>query len=389
MLIDVSAASILREAINIFSKATSFGIRVPTHVSMKFRNQLATPQYRDALKLSEVDPAKLGQVIGNKHRWDQGLCKFFTLHFLKYFMARTPARSRFNPENLILQYSIPSPENPPLLAYDPSRYASQFVMYGPTLFLNNNRYLTIKIKTMYPNVTKGLGEFQLKWINMRYKKNLSNGNVDLLPLPTFKAKRKAVGKRLETRGQIRDQEGSIANFSYCQIANSFKDICHIALTLLVGGDIGSYVGGRSYLPFDLVNLLEKRNSKFRIVTYAPELMSLPLFDESAEKDVPGEQVESEFRINGSEVFFIYGAESSIRELLEGGITSAYIGETFNLAGHNLYADIAPGQPTVGVLFRANRPCDTEYKGIAVWGEPVDLTDYEILDEYQIIETFGV
>ena len=389
MLIDLSAASILREAINIFSKARSLGVRVPTHVNMKFRNQLATPQYRDALNLSEVDPEKLGQVIGNKHRWDQGLCKFFTLHFLKYFMTRTPARSRFNPENLILQYSIPYPENPPLLAYEPSRYASQFVMYGPTLFLNNNRYLTIKIKTMYPNVTKGLGEFQLKWINMRYSKNLKNGNVTLLPLPEFKAKRKTVGKRFETRGQIRDQEGSIANFSYCQIANSFKEICHIALTLLVGGDTDQYVGGRSFLPFDLVNLLEKRNSKFRVVTYVPELVSLPLFGDSSERIEESDAVESEYRINGSEVFFIYGAESSIRELLDKGISSAYIRETFNLAGHNLYADIVPGQPMVGVLFRADRPYDTEYKGIAVWEEPTDLTDYEILDEYQVIETFGV
>jgi len=394
MSIDVAAGSILREAINIFSNAEAQGLKVPTHVNIAFRNKVSTPQYRDILRTSDIDPESLGRVIGNKHRWDQALCKYFALHFLKFFMERTP-RSRFDPAQLTLQYSVPSADDASLLAYEPARYASQFVMFGPTLFLKNNRYITIKIKTMYPNVSKGLDEFQLRWINMRYTKSLNNGNVTLQPVPAFKAKRKQVGKRLETKGQIKGQDGLIANFSYCQLANAFKEACQIALRLLVGDDLSGHSSGDALVPFDLLNLIEKRNTKFRIVTYASKLSGMPLFaDTSADEGGSAAiGVRGDYRINGdAEYFFLYGPEEYISQVLdENSLTAAFVGETFRLSRHNLYAGVESGEAVVGLLFQVDRSGDVETKYMSFWedAKPASIDSYEILDEDQIVDLFGV
>ncbi|MGA1706830.1 MAG: hypothetical protein ACO39X_07290, partial [Candidatus Nanopelagicaceae bacterium] len=380
--IDVSAAAILREAVEIYERARDLGLSVPTHVSVKFRNKIATPQYRDIVATSELDPVVLGYLLGNKHRWDQGLCKFFTLHFLKFFMTRTP-KSRFDPRKLTLQYEIPSANSEEtLFVYDGSKYADRYVDFGPTLFLGNNRYITIKIKTMYPNVSKGTGEYMLRWINMRYTKT-SSGNVTLERVPDFKAKRKDVGKSLETRGQIRNQPGQIANFSYCLLANAFKEICQTSLDMLAGINAGADTNPERVIPFDLLNLIEKRNSKFRIVTYRSRLG--PLFE-----GTEGVEVGEEYRINGeSEISFLFGTREDIREIAEqGSVTSAYAAETFHLSHHNLYADIEDDSPVFGILFKTDRQGDLETSGMVFWDDPADIETYEILDEDQIIQTFG-
>jgi hypothetical protein len=380
--INVSAAAILREAIDIYERARDRGLNVPTHVSVKFRNKIATPQYRDIVATSQLDPVVLGYLLGNKHRWDQGLCKFFTLHFLKFFMVRTP-KSRFDPRKLTLQYEIPSTNSEEtLFVYDGSKYADRYVDFGPTLFLGNNRYITIKIKTMYPNVSKGTGEYMLRWINMRYRKTVANGNVTLERVPDFKAKR-TKSKSYETRGQIRNQPGQIANFSYCLLANAFKEICQASLDMLAGIDVAADAYTDRFIPFDLLNLIEKRNSKFRIVTYT----SMPgaLFEGVDEFNIG-----KEYRINGeSEIGFLFGTREDIREIAEqGSVTGAYAAETFRLSRHNLYADIEDGSPVCGILFKTDRQGDLETSGMVFWGDPANIETYEILDEDQIIQTFG-
>ena len=69
--IDVAAASILREAVSIYDDALGLNLKVPKHISVAFRNLLASPQYRDVLSSSDIDSAKIGRLLGNKHRWDQ------------------------------------------------------------------------------------------------------------------------------------------------------------------------------------------------------------------------------------------------------------------------------------------------------------------------------
>ena len=380
--IDVSAASILREAVSIYEDAQVLNLNIPKHINVTFRNLLASPQYRDILSSSSIDSAKIGRLLGNKHRWDQPLCKYFALRFLQYFMERTP-RSKFDPRSLTIQYSVPNADpQATLFAYNASQYASQYVDFGPTLFLGNNRYITIKIKSMYPNVTKGLGEFQLRWINMRYTKTLDKGNVDLQPLPEFKAKRVGSTRSYQTRGQISSQDGLIANFSYCQLANAFKEICHAALDLLVGKNGSVDASSVMSMPFDLLNLIEKRDSKFQITTFKA---LGPLFTEG------GVAVGAQYRINGhSEILFLYGSESDISRLVEiGEISSAYAGENFRLASHNLYGSVEPGEPLRGLLFRADRPGGIETSGLVFWDTPARIESYEILDEGQILEIFGV
>lgn len=383
--VDISASSVLSEMISIFKDARGLGLKVPSHISSKFRNTLASPAYRDALESARLDPEGIGYVLGNKHRWDQGLCKYFTLRFFKFYMQRT-ARSPFNPDVFLLQYSVPnSPKYSILTRYKAAEYGPRYVDIGPSIFYGHKRYMTIKLKTEYPNVSKGVGEFQLRWINMRYTKSLTTGNVELQPVPKFKAVRKSVGKSLETRGQIRDQAGEIANFSFCELANAFKDLCIKSLDMLVGKDISDVSTG-SYVPFDIINLLEKRPSqKFRIVTYG--LSSLgPLFGEE------GLTIDSELRINGDEgIYFLYGSSGDIESLAEKGlIRHAYAADTFRLSEHNLYGDVEPGHSVRGILFETeSQPVIISENGICTWDDPAVISSYEVLNEQEIIDSLGV
>lgn len=387
-LIDVSATSILSEATSIYLDAANLGLKVPRHVNTKFRNKLASPQYRDMLGAAGLDSTLIGYLLGNKHRWDQGLCKYFTLRFLQFFMRRSPKSMSFNPDVLTAQYSLPSAKSHEILtAYDSQAYAAMFVMEGPAVFLANPRYITVKLKTQYPNVSKGAEEFQLRWINMRYTKDIKSGNVTLQPLPKFKAKRKDIGKSLETKGQIKNQAGQIANFSYCLLANAFKELCETALKMLVGDVIPS--GSADVLvPFDLLNIILKRNSKFRIVTYSSTGALGPLFAHSpAERGI---SVSSEYRINGIEdIYVLFGSQNDVENVITFGYTQgAYAGSGFKLSAHNVYADVEDGE-VYALLFKASRPGDIETSELVFWEDPVEITTYEILDENGILDTFGV
>lgn len=382
--VDISASSVLSDMISIFKDARALGLKVPSHINSKFRNTLASPAYRDALESARLDPEEIGYVLGNKHRWDQGLCKYFALRSFKFYMQRTP-RSPFDPDVFLLQYSMPnSPKYTILNRYKAADYGPRYVDIGPSIFYGNNRYMTIKLKTEYPNVSKGLDEFQLRWINMRYTKSLTTGNVVLQPVPKFKAKRKLVGRSLETRGQIRDQAGEIANFSFCALANAFKDLCIKSLDMLVGKPVPAESTG-TYVPFDIINLLEKRNTKFRIVTYGLSALG-PLFGEE------GLTVDSEYRVNGDTgIYFLYGSPEDIKSLLEKGhVHHAYVAEMFRLSEHNLYGVVEPGTSVEGVLFETeSTPIVITTSGVSTWEEPAAISSYEILNEQEIIESLGV
>ncbi len=382
--VDISASSILSEMVSIFTDARLIGLKVPSFVNTKFRNKLASPQYRDALSAARLNPLEVGYVLGNKHRWDQGLCKYFTLRFLKFYMQRTP-KSKFDPDVFLLQYLAQNaPKYQVLPGYDSRLYGPRYVDEGPSIFFGSKRYLTFKIKTEYPNVSKGLDEYQLRWINMRYSKSLRSGNVQLEPVPQFKAKRKAVGKALETRGQIRDQPGEIANFSYCSLANAFKDLCFTSLDMLVGNTITS-TDSSFYIPFDIINLLQKRNTKFRVVTYAASADG-PLFSPV------GVTVSAEQRINGDMgIYFLYGSKQDIQDLVEAGeILQAHCADSFRLSQHNLYGEVEEGDPVYGILFEVSEePSLVSESGVALWEAPVQIISYELLGEPEIIESLGV
>ena len=382
--VDISASSVLSEMSSIYTDARDMGLNVPKHINKNFRSTLATPAYREALEAARLDPVVIGNVLGNKHRWDQGLCKYFTLRFLEFYMKRTP-RSTFDASVMTLQYAMPNAKDYTTLpAYDAASYGPRYVDEGPSLFYGNNRYLTLKIKTEYPNVSKGLDEYQLRWINMRYIKNIRTGAVTLQPVPAFKARRKAVGKSLETRGQISGQAGQIANFSYCALANAFKEICLISLDMLVGKAVPD-TSSEPYIPFDIINLLEKRNTKFRIVTYGATELG-PLFGSA------GITVNSEHRINGDVgIYFLYGSSDDLQAIAEEmSVFQAYVADEFRLSQHNLYGDIDNGEPVQGLLFETEvAPTVITEQGVAIWDDAAQISAYELLDEGDIVESLGV
>lgn len=381
--VDVSASAILTEALSICADAKDIGLNMPKHVSVKFRNILASPQYRDVLSRENLDPTQIGYLLGNRHRWDQKVCKYFTLRFLKFFMVKASA-SQFLPEKLVLQYSLPkTPEFERLSAYDAQGYSRRFAMFGPSVFLNNNRYISIKLQTEYPNVTKGVGEYQQKWINMRYTKNISTGNVMLQPVPEFTARRKEMDKTLETRGQIRNQNGEIAKFSYCMLASAFKEICDIALKMLVGAEVPTNPDSIAFTPFDILNLIQKRNFKFRIVLQ-------PVVDSLFPPQSP-ENVVRGYRINGdADLFFLFGTSEDISNVVEiGEVYTAYNAEVFRLSQYNVCGQVGEDDSEAyGILFKVERFADLEAEDKAFWDAPVRITEYEILDEDGILNVFG-
>jgi hypothetical protein len=385
MPIDVSASSLLLHALSVHTEAPQYGIKVPSHISRAWRSKLSTPEYRDALVAIGADPTKVGALLGNSHRWDQGLCKFFTLKMFEFFMKRT-AKSKFQAADMLTQYSIPNSQpHINLLTYTGSKYASRFVMEGPAVFIGNTRYITIKIKTEYPNVSKGPDEYNFRWINMRYKKNLATGAVELQPIPEFKPRR--TGSGYTTVGEIKNMEGMVANFSYCALANSLKELCILALRMVAGENIppATVIQGQS-IPFDLINLLQKRNNQFRIVTYN---FSDPLFTEVSGVD---SGIKRSYRVNGDEgIYFVYGTNRDISHFAERGLVEhAFDADLFHLGSHNLYAQIDSEEPVCGVLFECGHAPDTiGVDGFAVWNRPAEITSYEILDEPMIIESFGV
>jgi hypothetical protein len=216
-------------------------------------------------------------------------------------------------------------------------------------------------------------------------KDLNTGNVQLQELPKFEARRVLKDGSLETRGQIRGLEGDVANFSYCQVANAFKEVCHIALRLLVDSPVSSADFSGVSVPFDLLNLIIKKNYKFRLVTYKSVSGGLSSDSKGSIK------VNREYRVNGdSDIFFIFGSESDISDILERGIVhSAYTGEGFHLSSHNLYADVPEGEEVCGLVFRTDSPGDIETADMAFWEDGVLVDSWEILSEDQIVDLFGV
>ena len=387
MLVDIPASSLLTEALSIYTDASLLGIKVSTHISREWRAKLATPPYRDGINSISADPLKVGYLLGNSHRWDQKLCKYFTLRMFKFFITRS-SRSKFSADDLLLQYTVPSASSHiNLRTYDAQKYAPRFVMEGPALFTGNNRYITIKIKTEYPNVNKGPQEYDLRWINMRYTKDLRSGDVELLPLPKFKAK--TAGRGLTTEGQIKGMEGQIANFSYCALANSLKELCLTALAIIAEDfDPRRATKVGQTIPFDLINLIRNRNDKYRLVTYTN---MGPLFDDSASLGLS-----REFRINGDrDIYVVFGSREDINTIAGSeSVFDAYVAHDFHLASINLRGLVDPQEQLVGMIFEsASEPDEMvsfpQGRYVSWGGGGADVLSYEILEEDDILEVFGV
>ena len=89
---NIQATEVLREIVTIYEKAKGVGMPTPIHIDNMFRMQLYST-YSDKLDAERLDKDSLGYLLGNKARWKSEFCKFFTLHFLKFLMDKSPKTS--------------------------------------------------------------------------------------------------------------------------------------------------------------------------------------------------------------------------------------------------------------------------------------------------------
>ena len=212
---NIQATEVLREIVTIYEKAKRLGIPTPTHIDNMFRMQLYST-YMNKLDAERIDKDSLGYLLGNKARWKSEFCKFFTLHFLKFLMDKSP-QTAVNSNDLIAIYSeLSAKDKIWLRVYDVQKFSPDYVMNGPTLFIGDARTIAIKAKVKFPNVYKARearnkNQYMYKWLNMRYDL-LSRGGVKLLPFLDLEARVIPGTRNYTTRGIMADLPGEIVKF---------------------------------------------------------------------------------------------------------------------------------------------------------------------------------
>ena len=279
MDIYIKARDLLKMASFVWELARLEGFRLPKFVNQKskaeFQNITQTFFYGDPQSVSNLE-----FILGNSSRWDQNLCRFFSIGMLNYFIEEANELTLLK-ENFRFPKakSLNSSEEVPLLDYSAGEVSSNYSYTGAVLQLNP-RNISIRAKIIYPNLTqaKKTGNPNLampKWFTMRYKTSNAKrrkGEVKLQPLPEFKienfsfydnvAKRTKFDSRVIPQKKELEKTGRLAKFSYCNLADQLKCLLKFAIKNLEDKKIPSYTAAKDCLLnslyskdcFDLINL---------------------------------------------------------------------------------------------------------------------------------------
>ena len=376
--IDIPVSAVLEEAVSIFKDAKALGIQVPNHVNRKFRDLLVTV-YRDQLTAMNLSPDEVGAILGNRARWGLNLSKYFTLRFLKFYISRSPSTD-FSPADLILQYSLPSAPDFLNLPYVSRNYAGYYVAAGPALFVDSRKYISVKLKTEYPNVDKGPEFRDLRWLTMRYTKD-NRGRVDLVAFPAFDARIDPVTSKLTTEGLIKNLPGHVLNFSYGQLALIFKRLCDTALRMSVGQRLDPLhlEDTQPSLPFDLINIILHKNYVYRLAKFGTAAYR------TSGKFQP--EVKSAYRINGDTMYVTFVDSRNLDFDLERLPLKAFDASSFDIDKINIYEDLPSESVGVcGVLFTTDTPASRIDGSAFIWElEVPELKEYEVLDEESLLQ----
>jgi len=385
--VELDARSILTQICSIVAEGERRGGKIPEFVSPKTAQLFNTRAYQDALR--GVDTECVGKIVGNRSRWDAGFSKFFTLKFLAYIMTRTP-NVRYA-INLGAYYDLPNPPSQiRIYAYDMENMTSGRGVIGPTVFIGEPRFVTIKSKVQFPNITKirklrNTSEHMYKWVNMRYITN--DGEVSLAPLPKFGAERVDGGRVYVQKPTIKSLDGWICKFSYAQLAVLLRGLVLNCVNLLVGNDISPEKAVVARQVFNLINLIQKRNLEFKLVT--GQYASLELFASTAPSG-DGREI----RINDGDeaqqpkIFILFDTHKNLLSTIEtGGEVSAYNAQSFTISDINLYSNVDSDAEVCGLLFSTEDIPVYLGDNLNLWEQFPALTDFEILSEEEILDTF--
>jgi hypothetical protein len=386
-MIQVSAASVLREACVIFREAESRGLKTPSRVSREFRDLLYSA-YQDELSANNIDSNCIGRLIGNSARWDAHLCRHFTLRFLKFFIDLTSS-SQID-TNIFTSLQVPLKY--PLPTYDTRSMSATYAEYGPTLFFER-KTMAIKARVQIPNVTKrnsgvDLQATNMLWVNMKYKK--TDRGVKLQRIPQITARVDPITKKLTLNNAIRSLSGDTTKGGFCEFATGVKGLLRAALKLLVGDPVTETETVSAQRLVDYVSLILNQNLKYFMAKDTVGLQ-LPLF---SDPDAPLDLGLRQYRINGESLplYLKLGSSSEIGEWVAEPYTirKAFDAYLFNAQRHNLYNYADNDQDVIkGLLFSTDPNAQSPRKsGSEVFfSKGVYLDDFEILSASEIVELF--
>jgi len=389
---NLEATEVLREIVTIYGKAKNSNIPTPTHIDNMFRMQLYST-YMDKLSAERIDKDSLGHLLGNKARWKSEFCKFFTLHFLKFLMDKSP-QTATDSSSLTAIYSNGSAEDEIWLrVYDVQKFSPDYVMNGPTLFIGDVRTIAIKAKVKFPNVYKAResrnrDQYMYKWLNMRYDL-LSNGGVKLLPFPNLRARAIPGTRNYTTRGIMADLPGEIVKFSYCQLASTILDLGRACLKMLVDPNVSPLEFDKIRLVIRLVNLIRNRNTPFELIKpdYTKQSSQRVLFPDMSAKGTESIRLNGEDRFDN--VYMYCGSLESINEILGPNSVSmsTFVTPLFDKSTHNIYGNLEEDEDLYVLLFETEESPEVQYGGIAEWSQFPNVTEYDILTEDDLLDLF--
>ena len=394
--LNLNAVDVLRKITDIFDRAGDLGITTPKFVNERFRDKLAI-SYADELEFYKIDPMRVGYLLGNKSRWTQPLCKYMTLHFLRYIceesrkilkpaalrtgmVKRPPLKRGFNVQDLT------NPREKPirLLNYSKTEVSAGRIDSVPRLYIDNARTISIKARVKYPNVSKrrqGVSDAaNWKWIDLRWERS-GGGYARLMKLPNFQS-------ASSTIGSIRDLDGRIAKFSYCTLANSIKDLAYHALAMINKDQVSDKQTAESAHIFDLANLIQKQTIHFYLAmgqrSEVGDLFSSPPRDEGSPQKA---------RINDGDmeddVFVILGSYEELADMMARPdlISAAAPASSVDAASIDLYYGTGTSEELHALIFTTYTRPDYESAHLVEWDNGVDFEKAELLTESDLEDLF--